>query len=276
MHDLLKANMEAAVVAVPTALHEEVAATMAEAGVHVLIEKPLADTRDAADRICNRFNSEGLLGAVGHVERFNPALIEMKKRLLEGELGQVFSINTERVGPFPGRVQDVGVIKDLATHDIDICMWLGDGDFETVSGHMAHKMGRPHEDLVSAVGRLTGGVVATMMVNWLTPTKRRTVTVLGERGAFVADLLAADLYFYANADVPSEWDEMARLKGVSEGDMVRYALRKREPLRVELEAFGNAIHTGVMGSVVSLEEGVRILAVAEAILESSAGRMTSP
>jgi predicted dehydrogenase len=107
------------------------------------------------------------------------------------------------------------------------------------------------------------------MVTWLTPTKRRAVTVLGERGAFVADLLAADLYFYANADVPSEWDEMARLKGVSEGDMVKYALRKREPLRVELESFGEAVRTGNVEGVVTLDEGVRILAVAEAILASA-------
>lgn len=264
--ELLERDIDAAVVAVPTALHEEVALKLAERGIHTLVEKPLADTVKAAKTIQQAFSPDGVLGAVGHVERFNSALQEMKRRLEAGELGRVISIATERVGPFPHRIQDVGVVKDLATHDIDIATWIGGGRFADVSGQIAHKMGRPHEDLVVATGRLDNDVVVSLNVNWLTPVKRRSVSVLGEKGSFVADLLSGDLYFYANAEVDSEWDRIAQLRGVSEGDMVRYAFPKREPLAVEHEAFRTAIQVGQAEGVVSLAEGVEILEVAEAII----------
>lgn len=263
---LLDAGVEACVVAVPTTHHHKVALRLADAGVNTLVEKPLADTVESAEEIRLGFDSSAALGAVGYVERFNPALQELKRRLTAGELGRVISIATERVGPSPRRVQDVGVVKDLATHDIDIVMWIGAAPFADVAGELAHKMGRPHEDLVLATGRLANGVVALMNVNWLTPVKRRQVSVLGERGAFVADLLTGDLTFFANADVDSDWDRIAQLRGVSEGDMVRYAFTKREPLVAEHEAFRRSVAEGAAESVVTLEDGVELLKVAESII----------
>jgi UDP-N-acetylglucosamine 3-dehydrogenase len=264
--ELLDRGLDAAIVAVPTAHHRDIALELAARGVATLVEKPLADTVTAADEIRRAFDERELLGAVGHVERFNSALQEMKRRLDHGELGRVFSISTERVGPFPHRIQDVGVVKDLATHDIDIVTWIGGARFATVSGQLAHKMGRPHEDLVAAIGRLENDVVASMNVNWLTPVKRRAVSVLGEKGSFVADLIAGDLFFYANANVDAEWDQLAQIRGVSEGDMIRYAFPKREPLAVEHEAFRAAVGNGESEGVVSLAEGVQILEVAQAIV----------
>jgi len=266
VEDLLEKGVDAAVVAVPTAQHHEVALMLASAGVHTLVEKPLADTVTRAREIEAAFEGLDVLGAVGHVERFNSALQEMKRRMEAGELGRVISISTERVGPFPHRVQDVGVVKDLATHDIDIATWIGGAPFAEVHGELAHKMGRPHEDLVVATGRLENDIVVSINVNWLTPVKRRGVSVLGEKGSFVADLIAADLFFYANAAVDSQWDRIAQLRGVSEGDMVRYAFSKREPLTVEHEAFRAAIADGHAEGVVSLAEGVEILEVAETIV----------
>jgi len=263
---LIEEGIEAAVVAVPTARHREMALQLAAAQVHTLIEKPLAESIQSAVEIKEAFAAAGVLGAVGHVERFNSALQEMKRRLEADELGRVFSINTERVGPFPDRIQDVGVVKDLASHDIDIVTWIGGAAFEDVSGHLAHKMGRPHEDLVVAIGRLENGVVASMNVNWLTPMKRRSVTVLGEKGAFVADMLSSDLFFYENGDVKEEWDQVAIRRGVSEGDMIRYAFPKREPLAVEQSAFRDAVEHGHAEGIVTLDEGVAILEVAERII----------
>lgn len=270
LDQLLATGLDAAVVAVPTASHEEVALRLADEGVPMLVEKPLAADVESAVRIERALSERGLVGCVGHVERFNPALQAMKQRLDRHELGHLFSIATVRVGPFPHRIQDVGVVKDLAAHDIDLVQWLGESGFATVSGHTAHKMGREHEDLVSASGLLSNGIVVSMQVNWLTPTKQRNVTVLGERGAFVADMLSADLTFYNNADVPAEWDALARLRGVSEGDMVRYALRKPEPLRAELEEFRDAVLGRDGAQIVSLADGVEILRVAEEILASAA------
>ncbi|REK19752.1 MAG: gfo/Idh/MocA family oxidoreductase [Actinobacteria bacterium] len=264
---LLERGLDCAVVAVPTAQHHEVAMRFAAEGIHTLIEKPLAESVASAKEISSAFAHSGLLGAVGHVERFNSGLQEMKRRLADGQLGRVISIATERVGPFPKRISDVGVVKDLATHDIDIVTWIGGAPFATVSGQTAHKMGRPHEDLVVATGRLENDVVASMTVNWLSPVKKRNVTVLGEKGAFVADLLTGELKFHSNAEVvDSEWDQLAIMRGVSEGDTIVYAFPKREPLQVEHEAFREALDKGHAEGVVTLDEGVAILEVAQAII----------
>jgi predicted dehydrogenase len=268
--EMLSVGVDAAIVAVPTEEHEAVATVLAGAGVHMLVEKPVAVDTSSARRVEDAFETAGLVAAVGHIERFNPALQEMRRRLNDHELGRLFSISTERVGPFPNRIRDVGVVKDLASHDIDLVRWLGGGRIATVAAQTAHKMGREHEDLVVVTGRLDNDIVVSLNVNWLTPAKRRTVTVLGERGALVADMLAADLTFFANADTPSEWDAMARLRGVSEGDMIRYAIRKREPLQVELEHFRNAVLGDPDAQVVTLAEGVEVLRVAESILATAA------
>ena len=265
---LLAVGIDAAVVAVPSEVHESVALELADAGVHVLVEKPLADTLEAAIAIKEAFRDTGLVASVGHVERFNPAIRELKRKLDTGDLGRVISIRTRRAGPHPKRVRNIGVVRDLATHDIDLVLWLG-GAFEHVTAEIAHRLDDPYEDLVEAIGRLEDGTVVSVSVNWLTPTKERSVTVLGERGALVADLLSADLTFYANADIPVEWEALAQLKGVSEGDMVRYALAKPEPLRVQLENFRDAV-LGVDGAqVVTLEEGVEVLRTIDSILPVS-------
>ena len=264
--ELIETRIDAAVVAVPTIHHRDIALQLAGAGVHTMIEKPLAESVPIALEIRDAFASLGVVGVVGHVERFNSGLQEMKRRLNEGELGRVFAIATERVGPFPHRISDVGVVKDLATHDIDIVTWIGGAPFSTVSGQLAHKMERPHEDLVMAVGRLENDVVASVNVNWLTPMKRRSVSVLGEKGAFVADLLTGDLRFHANGELQEKWDQRAILRGVSEGDTIQYAFPKREPLAVEHEAFREAVKNGQAEGMVTLDQGVAILEVAERIL----------
>jgi predicted dehydrogenase len=264
--ELLTEGVDAVTVSVPTIQHEEIALQLAEAGIHTLIEKPIASTLESANRIREAFESRSLVGAVGHIERFNPALQAAKDRLGRDALGRLFSISTLRVGPFPGRIQDVGVVKDLASHDIDLVRWLGGAKFEEIIGFTAHKMGRKDEDLVAASGTLSNGTVVNLQVNWLTPTKQRSVTVLGERGAFVIDMLASDLTYFSNASVPSEWDSMARLRGVSEGDMIRYAFRKPEPLAVELENFRDAV-LGLPGAqYVTMGDGVEVIRVAELIL----------
>ncbi len=268
--ELLAAGVDAVIVAVPNELHEPVAVRAAAEGLHALIEKPLGPDFKAAMRIRDAFAGTGLTATVGHVERYNPALQEMKRRLGARAIGRIISIRTVRVGPYPIRMQEVGVVKDLATHDIDLVLWLG-GPLESLQTHVARKLG-DHEDLLEAIGVLVDGPIVSMSVNWLTPTKQRSITVLGESGALHADLLSADLTFYANADHETEWDEMARLKGVSEGNVIRYALRKREPLQAQVEAFRDAIlGDGSEGQahsrLVSLDDGVEVLRVADMILD---------
>ncbi|GAA4347417.1 Gfo/Idh/MocA family oxidoreductase [Angustibacter luteus] len=261
-------GIDVAVVAAPTGLHEEIALELADAGVHVMIEKPLASTAEAARSIVEAFEAKGLVGCVGHIERFNPALQEARARIEAGELGEVYQIVTRRQGPFPARIADVGVVKDLATHDIDLTAWVAQSPFTSVGARITHRSGREHEDLVAAVGSLANGVVTSHLVNWLSPFKERMTVVTGERGSFVADTLNADLTFYANGTVPTEWASVSSFRGVSEGDVIRFAFAKREPLRVEHEAFRDAVN-GDPSGIVTMADGLRTVEVAEAMLASA-------
>ena len=266
---LIKAGIDYCVVAVPTACHADVALALADADIHVLIEKPLAPDLESARSIVEAFGQRGLLGAVGHVERYNAALQSARRRLEAGCLGTVYQITTRRQGPFPGRIADVGVVKDLATHDIDLTAWVAQHDFASVAARVAHRSGRPHEDLVAVVGTLTDGTVTNHLVNWLSPLKERVTIITGERGAYVADTLSADLTFFANGSVPTTWSDLQQFRGVAEGDVVRYAIAKPEPLRVEHEAFRDAL-LGRDADIVTLEQGLMTVAVAEAVIESAA------
>jgi UDP-N-acetylglucosamine 3-dehydrogenase len=230
----------------------------------------------AARRVVEAFESRGLVAAVGHIERYNPALQSMRSRLEAGELGEVFQVATRRQGPFPHRIADVGVVKDLATHDLDLTGWVTGSRYRTVTAKTAHRSGRPHEDLVTVLGELDCGVIANHLVNWLSPLKERISIVTGERGCFVADTLTADLTFFANGSTRTEWDAVSAFRGVSEGDITRYAIPKREPLTVEHETFRDAVEGKSDAGIVTLRQGLRAVMVAEAVLESARTGATLP
>lgn len=268
LDELLGYDLDYCVVAVPTAQHAGIALRLAESGVHALVEKPLADSSSTAQMVTDAFDNRGLVGGVGHVERFNAAVQEARKRVQAGQLGQIYQIATRRQGPFPQRIADVGVVKDLATHDIDLTAWITDSSYMSVAAKISHKAGRVHEDLVSVTAQMTNGIVINHLVNWLSPFKERTVMITGERGSFVIDTLTGDLTFFDNGQMATEWEELAQFRGVSEGDVIRYAIPKPEPLRTEHECFRDSI-LGAQVELVSLAEGTRVLQVAEAILESA-------
>jgi predicted dehydrogenase len=266
--ELIKTGIDYCMVAVPTAYHEQIGLELAAAGVHAMIEKPLAHDVEAAARLADAFEGAGLVGAVGHIERYNPALQTLRTRLAHGELGAVFQVVTRRQGPFPSRIADVGVVKDLATHDIDLTAWVTGQPFRSVAARTAYKSGRAHEDLVAVVGQLADGTVTSHLVNWLSPMKERVTIVTGERGAFVADTLSADLTFFANGLIPTTWDKIAEFRGVTEGDMIRFAFPKPEPLRTEHEAFRDAV-LGKSNDIVTMRQGLATVAVAAAVLEAA-------
>ena len=231
---LIGAGIDIAVVAVPTVFHEDVALALAAAGVARIVEKPIAHSVEAGERVGDAFAAAGARRrASGYIERFNPALQAMRGGSRQGLLGEVYQITTSRQGPFPSRIADVGVVKDLATHDIDLTAWVAGAPYVRLTAHTQHRSGRDHEDMVVATGRLANGVIVNHLVNWLSPRKERQCIVTGERGALVADTLTGDLTFYANGTFPNEWDAVAAFRGVSEGDVTRFAIPKREPLAVE-------------------------------------------
>jgi predicted dehydrogenase len=281
VEELIGVGIDFAVVAVPTVFHTPIGLALADAGVNALIEKPLALDADEATLLADAFERAGLVGAVGHIERFNPSLQNLRKRLEHGEAGEIFQVVTRRQGPFPSRIADVGVVMDLATHDIDSTAWVTREDYTSISAHTAHRSGREHEDLIAMTGRLADGTVVNHLVNWLSPMKERVTIVTGEKGFFVADTLTADLTFYANSSAATSadssmptvpaWEAMQAFRGVSEGDMIRFAVPKTEPLRVELEAFRDAVLDVNDGRdrIVTMQQGKAVVRVAEAALDSA-------
>ena len=219
----------------------------------------------AAQRVARAAAAAGRLLTVGHIERFNPAVRELKRRLEAGQGGRVLQLRARRVGPFPHRIRDVGVIHDLGPHDIDIMRYLLDDEVERVFAEARSHIATGNEDLFAGMLRFRGGALGLLEINWLTPTKERTLSVLCEKGMFVADYAGQKLTFYENHDAVAREGALA---SVSEGMVVQYPIANREPLRSELEAFRDAILSGGPPRVTA-HDGMAALAVAEALVASA-------
>jgi predicted dehydrogenase len=261
-------NLDAVSIAVPSALHAEAALAALDAGVHVLIEKPIASTIAEAEEIIRQSRKSNRQVMVGHIVRFNPAMQVLKHKLDHGDLGRIYQITCRRIGPFPARIRDVGVVIDLAPHDIDLMRYLLGADPIRIYAETQQRIHTEHEDLLLAFMKFPEGAAGSLEINWLTPNKVREVLVLGERGLFRIDDLTQDLYFYENAQANAiTWSALQTLKGVSEGSMIRYPLQRFEPLKAELKAFLHAIESGTPVPV-SGEDGLAALKIAAALVES--------
>jgi len=253
---LAEERLDLVSVCVPTRLHREVALAAIESGVPLLVEKPIAAGLDEGREMMQAARQAGVPLMIGHVERFNPAILELKRRLRAGELGRVFQVQARRTGPFPQRVRDVGVVHDLAPHDIDIMRFLLDSEVERVYAETEQRISTDHEDMLSGLLRFGNGVVGVLDVNWLTPTKVRQLSVLGEKGLFLVDYLTQELSFYE------------REPATPAGAMTRLKVESREPLRVELESFVEAVREGKEPPV-GAEEGIAALEIASQLVESA-------
>jgi UDP-N-acetylglucosamine 3-dehydrogenase len=265
---LLSQNLDYCVIAAPTGFHKDIALDALGMGVNCLIEKPVAANYCEAIQIQEAATKANLLVGVGHIERYNSAIRQLRKRLLVGELGNIYQISIRRQGPFPTRIADVGVVKDLATHDIDLAMWLSNSKFASVSAQTAHQSGRKYEDLVSVTAQLQNNVVVNLLVNWLSPLKERELVVTGERGTFAVDTLNSDLTFYENGIHEVSQETYMHFNGVKQGNVTKFAFDKPEPLLLENEQFRDKL-LGKESDIVTIAEGVEVVKVADAILESS-------
>lgn len=264
---LEKEQLDVVTIALPTHLHHQVAQETMAAGVHTFVEKPMADSVAAAEEMIQTSRRYDVLLGVGHIERFNPAVIALKKRLEAGQLGQIYQIHARRIGPFPPRIKDVGVVFDLATHELNILEYLTGSGIRSIAAEVKQTLHDSHEDLVSSILRFDNGVIGMIDINWLTPTKIRQLTVLGERGMFLVNYLTQELWFYENRSAQDHWLGLVTV-GVSEGAVTKYELTRVEPLRAELETFVEAIQKGYNG-LVNGEEGLRAVFLAEQVLRAS-------
>lgn len=269
-----EAQPDVVTVAVPTEFHHQVVLDVLGAGCHVLVEKPIAATEGQAQELIERAHVLDRKLMVGHIVRFDPAVRMLKQRLEAGELGRIFQVRCRRLGPFPARIRDVGVVIDLATHDLDLIRYLTGQEVVRVYAETERKIHSAYEDLLIGTLRLADGTIGVLDVNWLTPIKIRELTVTGERGMFWVDHLLQDLCFYENADAnggrganDGRWSAISLLRGVSEGRIIHCPVRKYEPLRAELEEF---VHAVVEDDPVPVggDDGLTALRLAQALVQS--------
>jgi predicted dehydrogenase len=259
---------DAVIIAVPTLDHLTVALQVIQRKIHLLIEKPIAFSVDEGQQIITAAEQASVQLMVGHIERFNPAVIALKAHLADGELGRVFQIDARRQGPFPARVKDVGVVIDLAVHDLDVMRYVSGAEVARVYAETEQRIHSTREDLLTSLIRLDDGTIGTLTINWLTPTKIRELYVTGECGMFRVDYLTQDLYFFENATaISGDWETLRVLRGVSEGRMIRHVVAKKEPLRAEQEAFLAAVR-GEAPVAVTGRDGLKALELAQAVVAS--------
>ena len=221
-------------IAVPTVKHREVAEKCMCAGVHCLVEKPIAATVDEGKSLMALAAKTGCVLLPGHIERYNPAVQMLVRHLRAGDLGDLYRIEVERSGPFPPRIRDTGVSLDLAVHDLDIVSMLVGSLPETLYSETQQLLHESHEDSVVALLRYPNDVIAILNINWTSPTKRRILKVFGSKGMFQVNYISQELRFFENADqVGSKnlWEN----PGIREGREIRYAIGFEEPLAVEID-----------------------------------------
>ena len=253
LDELLAEGVDAVTIAAPTHLHHEVALACIARKVHILVEKPIAPSVEEGRDIVAAARSAGVTLMVGHVERFNPAVAAIKQAI-SGE--DILSIAITRVGPFPPRMSNVGVVIDLAVHDIDLIRWFTESDIVEVQPQLSSAVAE-REDIALLQFRTASGVLAHINTNWLTPFKARSVTV-ATRGKYVmGDLLTRQV------------TECFGFKPDGSYSMRHLPVGHDEPLRAELISFLNAVRSGEVPAVTG-EEGVASLEIAIRCLEAPA------
>lgn len=235
-------------VAVPTSGHGVVAWLTLSAAVHTLVEKPIAATVKEAQSLVKRAAMFGCVLAVGHIERCNPIVTEVKRRIDAGDLGRIYRIGARRVGPSPCRIRDVGVTIDLLTHDLDVARYLLDSEPVAYHAELQRNRHGEYEDGVDALVRFDCGAVGVFSADWLSTAKVRQLTMTGERGVISLDYLT----------------QSARLE--DGGGIENILVPHEEPLVVQLRAFAAAAR-GEGQPAATGEDGLRALEMALAILE---------
>jgi predicted dehydrogenase len=259
LEELLDAGVDAVTIAAPTHLHREVSLACIARKIHILVEKPIAPSVEEGREIVDAARAAGVTLMVGHVERFNPAVAAIKQAIKDEE---ILSIGITRVGPFPPRMSNVGVVIDLAVHDIDLIRWFTESDIVDVQPQLASAVAE-REDIALLQFRTASGVLAHINTNWLTPFKARSVTV-ATRGKYVqGDLLTRQV------------TECFGFQPDGSYSMRHLSVGHDEPLRAELVAFLDAVRSGKTPAVTG-DEGVASLEIAIKCLEAPAGLIAQP
>ena len=222
-----------------------------KAGKHVLVEKPMATNVKQAEKLLETAEEEGLHLSVGFLMRFIPGIQHMKNAIEDKTIGNLVCATAKRVSEWPERIGDVGVVKDIAIHDIDIIRYLFGEEPIAVyakTGSMKHKK---FEDYAQIMLTFEGGKSAFIESNWLTPYKTRTLVVTGSKAIMKLDYITQEL----------------TIEDAKKTIQPRYPWQ--EPLKLELQHFANCILKKEK-PLITGTDGLKALQIAEAALKSSA------
>jgi UDP-N-acetylglucosamine 3-dehydrogenase len=267
VEELLVAEPEVVAVSVvtPTRTHVDVAASLLSAGKHVLVEKPIAASPSEADRMIALAQEHDVVLAVGHVERFNPAVRELKRCIERGDMGEIVSVFARRVGVMPPQVKDANVILDLAIHDIDVFRYLLGADSPTeVFCNAGRVNGGDLLDYADVFLRF-GRVACLLQVNWVTPVKIRELAVTGTRGYAEVEYVRQELRYHS-AQAVRPVDSYSEVTAYSEQAPELLAHEHVEPLARELGEFLSAVE-GRPAEIVSGQEGKQSMEIALQLVE---------
>ena len=233
--DELLANVDAVSICTPTASHFGVAKKAIELGKAALVEKPFTGDETQARILCELAEANKVTLASGFVERFNPVVKATKESLSSGKFGRLVSISSRRVSSYPNRIRDVGVIKDLAIHDVDVIRYITGMEVRSVYALGGRMKCRQYEDHANFLMEMGDSVTATLEVNWLTPMKVRKVSLTCSSGFAQMDYIDQSLEFSSSSMHEVDDADMSHIP--MELDVRHMFVKKEEPLKRELEAF---------------------------------------
>ncbi|MCX6814199.1 MAG: Gfo/Idh/MocA family oxidoreductase [Candidatus Aenigmarchaeota archaeon] len=263
--EMLKQDIDAISIAVPTVFHREVALACINAGKHILVEKPIADTIESAREIINAAKKMRVKVAVGHVERFNPGVQRLKSMMKKGELGTITTILARRVGVFPPQIKDANVIIDLAVHDIDILNYLLGKTPTRIHAEAGKALINRREDYADILLKYDG-INAFIQVNWITPIKIRSLAITGTKGYAELNYVTQEFMLY-KSKYERNFETFEDVIKFAEPEIVKVRLRKSEPLKEELKNFISCIKLNKK-PLVSGEDGLKALELAMEIVKS--------
>jgi UDP-N-acetylglucosamine 3-dehydrogenase len=267
-HALLRAGVDAVVISVPTAEHEEVASRFIEASCAVLVEKPIASHTAAGQRIIDKAERYDVPLMIGYVERYNPAVVAAKEFVQQGNLGEVLSMNARRVGTFPPRVRDANVLVDIGVHDIDAVAFVTEKQVRLVSaqGGKAFLNDRVDYALLMVTA---GNTAAAIETNWVTPIKRRELAITGTRGYVHVDYMTQAAYFAPGRDFAPTASYETLVAQYTRGQLIDLPVQKEEPLRRELRTFIEGVRGKPLPDPAIALESLRVAEEATAAIEMS-------
>jgi predicted dehydrogenase len=257
--DELIHDSDALIIAVPTKFHFEVAKRCLEAGKHILVEKPMTQTVEQAKELVDLAEKQGLILQVGHVERFNGAILEIKKII-----DNPFFIETKRLAPFNPRISDVGVVLDLMIHDLDIILNLIPSEIKSLHAR-GIKAFSEYEDVAIALIQFESGTIANLVASRATQNKIRLLTITQEKSYVVLDFATQDIDIYRMASSAYLMTK-EELKYKQESFVEKIFVHKDNPLKLEQLHFINCI-LGNEEPIVPNSKDILTLTYAYQILE---------